>query len=105
MRQPRYGPDNPDITYVPHRYDEQLIDLGEVRLNYAYSGDPSLPALLLIPGQTKSWWGYEAAMALLDRHFQEPGEGGEQGEEQGSASHRDQHPGGGRFWRGAAGEL
>ncbi len=70
MRQPRYGPDNPDITYVPHRYDEQLIDLGEVRLNYAYSGDPSLPALLLIPGQTESWWGYEAAMALLDRHFQ-----------------------------------
>lgn len=70
MRQPQYGPDNPDITYVPHRYMEHLIDLGEVQLNYATTGAPSLPALLLIPGQTSSWWSYEAAMALLDQHFQ-----------------------------------
>ena len=33
-------------------------------------GDPSSPALLLIPGQTESWWGYEAAMPLLAEHFQ-----------------------------------
>jgi pimeloyl-ACP methyl ester carboxylesterase len=70
MALPRYGPDNPDVTYVPHRYEEHLIDLGEVRLNYACSGEPSLPALLLIPAQTESWWGYEAAMPLLDQHFQ-----------------------------------
>jgi len=25
---------------------------------------------LLIPGQTESWWGYEAAMGLLQEHFQ-----------------------------------
>jgi pimeloyl-ACP methyl ester carboxylesterase len=70
MGLPRYGPDNPDITYVRHRYEEHLIDLGEVRLNYACSGDPSLPALLLIPGQIESWWGYQAAMRLLDQQFQ-----------------------------------
>lgn len=70
MRQPRYGPDNPDITYVPHRYEEHRIDLGEVQLNYACTGAPTLPALLLIPGQTSSWWSYEAVMPLLDRHFQ-----------------------------------
>ena len=29
-----------------------------------------MPALLLIPGQTESWWGYEAAMPLLAEHFQ-----------------------------------
>lgn len=70
MSLPRYGPDNPDITYIPHRYAEHLIDLGEVQLNYACTGDPSLPVLLLIPGQTESWWGYEATMPLLDQHFQ-----------------------------------
>jgi pimeloyl-ACP methyl ester carboxylesterase len=26
--------------------------------------------LLLIPGQTESWWGYEKAMGLLQEHFQ-----------------------------------
>ena len=39
-------------------------------MNYATAGDPSSPALLLIPGQTESWWGYEAAMPLLAEHFQ-----------------------------------
>ena len=39
-------------------------------MNYATVGDPSSPALLLIPGQTESWWGYEAAMPLLAEHFQ-----------------------------------
>ena len=65
-----YGPDNPDETYVPHAYAEHTIDLGEVVMNYAVAGDPSLPALLLIPGQTESWWGYEKVMELLGARFQ-----------------------------------
>jgi hypothetical protein len=52
-------------TFVAHDYPEHLVDLGEVRLNYATVGDSSLPPLLLIPGQTESWWGYESAMPLL----------------------------------------
>ena len=28
----RYGPHNPDETYVAHRFPEQLVDLGEVQL-------------------------------------------------------------------------
>lgn len=65
----RYGPHNPDETYVPHQFSEQLVDLGEVRMNYATLGDSAAPALLLIPGQTESWWGYEAAMPRLAEHF------------------------------------
>jgi pimeloyl-ACP methyl ester carboxylesterase len=57
-------------TFVPHAFDEQLADLGEIRMNYAVAGDPGLPALLLIPGQSESWWGYEAALPLLAGHFQ-----------------------------------
>src|SRR5512134_3433360 len=66
----RYGPHNPDATYVAHGIAEHVVDLGEVHMNYATLGDASLPALLLIPGQTESWWGYEAAMPLLAEHFQ-----------------------------------
>jgi pimeloyl-ACP methyl ester carboxylesterase len=66
----RYGPHNPDETYVAHDVAEHLVDLGEVQMNYAMLGDPAAPALLLIPGQTESWWGYEAAMPLLAEHFQ-----------------------------------
>ena len=66
----RFGPHNPDETYVPHAFAEQLADLGEVQLNYATVGDSSSPALLLIPGQTESWWGYEEALPLLAPHFQ-----------------------------------
>ena len=66
----RYGPHNPDETYVAHEIAEKLVDLGEVQMNYATLGDASSPALLLIPGQTESWWGYEAAMPLLAEHFQ-----------------------------------
>jgi pimeloyl-ACP methyl ester carboxylesterase len=39
-------------------------------MNYATAGEPGLPALLLVPGQTESWWGYEPAMPLLAEHFQ-----------------------------------
>jgi pimeloyl-ACP methyl ester carboxylesterase len=68
--QARYGPDNPDDTYIPHDIAEHVVDLGEVLMNYATVGDPSLPAVLLIPGQTESWWGYEPVMAQLAEHFQ-----------------------------------
>ena len=66
----RYGPHAPDVTYVDHAFPEQLVDLGEVTLNYATAGDRSCPALLLIPGQTESWWGYEAAMPRLAERFE-----------------------------------
>ncbi len=65
-----FGPHDPDATYVAHDFAEQLFDTGEVRLNYVTTGDASRPALLLIPGQTESWWGYEEALGLLDQHFQ-----------------------------------
>jgi pimeloyl-ACP methyl ester carboxylesterase len=65
-----YGPHNPDETYVAHEFPEQLVDLGEVQMNYATAGDKSSPPLLLIPGQTESWWGYEAAMPRLVEHFE-----------------------------------
>jgi pimeloyl-ACP methyl ester carboxylesterase len=56
--------------FVAHAYAEQSVDLGEVRMNYVVTGSDELPALLLIPGQTESWWGYEQAMPLLAEHFQ-----------------------------------
>ena len=66
----RFGPHNPDDTYIPHAFDEHLVDLGEIEMNHAIVGDPEKPALLLIPGQTESWWGYEQALPLLAEHFQ-----------------------------------
>ena len=66
----RYGPHDPDATYVGHAFPEQLADLGEVRMNYATAGDTASPALLLVPGQTESWWGYEPAMPLLAERFE-----------------------------------
>jgi pimeloyl-ACP methyl ester carboxylesterase len=65
----RFGPHNPDETYIPHGFDEHLANLGEVQMNYVTVGDASKPALLLIPGQTESWWGYEGALPLLAEHF------------------------------------
>ena len=56
-------------TFVAHGFGEQTVDLGEIRMNYATTGDPSRPALLLIPGQSESWWGYEPVMSLLAEHF------------------------------------
>jgi pimeloyl-ACP methyl ester carboxylesterase len=66
----RFGPDNPSETYVSHAFPEQAVDTGEVAINYATAGTPDKPALLLIPGQTESWWGYEQALHLLKEHFQ-----------------------------------
>ena len=62
--------DGREADFVPHDFEERVVDLGEVRMNYATAGDPSSPALLLIPGQSESWWGYEQAMHLLLDRFQ-----------------------------------
>jgi pimeloyl-ACP methyl ester carboxylesterase len=56
--------------FVRHAFDEHQVDLGEVVLNYATAGSPGKPALLFIPGQTESWWGFEAAIKLLAPDFQ-----------------------------------
>jgi pimeloyl-ACP methyl ester carboxylesterase len=65
-----FGPHRPEATYVAHAFPEQSFDTGEVSMNYAVAGTPDMPALLLIPGQTESWWGYEQALPLLAEHFQ-----------------------------------
>jgi pimeloyl-ACP methyl ester carboxylesterase len=65
-----FGPEHPEATYVPHAFPERTYDTGEVALNYAVAGDADKPALLLVPGQSESWWGYEAALPLLAEHFQ-----------------------------------
>jgi pimeloyl-ACP methyl ester carboxylesterase len=65
-----FGPHAPDATYLSHEYDEQTFDSGELDINSVTAGDASRPALLLIPGQTESWWGYEQALGLLAEHFQ-----------------------------------
>jgi pimeloyl-ACP methyl ester carboxylesterase len=65
-----YGPDHPDDTYVEHAFPEELFDTGEVQINHVCVGDAAKPALLLVPGQSESWWGYEPALPLLAEHFQ-----------------------------------
>ena len=70
MSKVRYGPDNPDITYIPHKYEEQVFDTGEIMMNYAIAGTPDKPALLLIGGQQASWWNYEGVMEPLSEYFQ-----------------------------------
>jgi pimeloyl-ACP methyl ester carboxylesterase len=66
----KFGPDNPTDTYIEHDFAETQVDLGEVVMNYATAGNSDKPALLLIPSQTESWWGYEKAMHLLADNFQ-----------------------------------
>jgi len=56
--------------FSQHTLTEHTVDLGEVRMNYTVTGDASSPALLLIPAQTESWWGYEQAIGLLANDFQ-----------------------------------
>jgi pimeloyl-ACP methyl ester carboxylesterase len=70
MSQYHFGPDHPSATYIKHAFAEQTVDTGEALINYAVAGTSDHPALLLIPGQTESWWGYEQAMGLLQEHFQ-----------------------------------
>ncbi|KAH8884340.1 alpha/beta-hydrolase [Thozetella sp. PMI_491] len=59
-----------ESIYSRHSFCEQVVDLGEIRMNYAVAGSSSNPPLLLIPGQTESWWGYETAMWLLKDNYQ-----------------------------------
>src|SRR5258708_30619078 len=66
----RFGTDNVSEAFVTHAFPEQTIETGEVAINYAVAGTPDKPALLLIPGQTESGWGYEQAMGLLQENFQ-----------------------------------
>ncbi|MET0135666.1 MAG: alpha/beta hydrolase [Kibdelosporangium sp.] len=61
--------DHPEI-FTAHAYPEHIVDLGEIRMNYAVAGDPGNAAILLVPGQSESWWGYEEAMRLLAGRFQ-----------------------------------
>ncbi len=64
-----FGPHAPQATYVEHAYPERSFDTGEVQLNYAVAGDPVNAPLLLIPGQSESWWGYEHVMGPLAERF------------------------------------
>jgi pimeloyl-ACP methyl ester carboxylesterase len=57
-------------VFSEHAFDERITDLGEVRLNYATAGGADRPALLLIPGQSNSWWSYEKVMPILADYFQ-----------------------------------
>lgn len=59
-----------ESTFKKHAFPEQTVDLGEVRMNYAVAGSASNPAILLIPAQAESWWGYEDAMRLLGESYQ-----------------------------------
>lgn len=66
----RYEAKDRADTFIPHPFEEQTIDLGEIRMNYVRVGSSDRSALLLVPGQTESWWGYEAALPLLADHFE-----------------------------------
>src|SRR5579871_6322108 len=66
----RYGPDHPADTYIEHSIPEQRADLGEIEMNYASLGSRDSPALLLVLGQSESWWGYEAVKPRLAEHFE-----------------------------------
>jgi pimeloyl-ACP methyl ester carboxylesterase len=67
---PRIEAADHEQIFVSHGIPEHSVNLGEITMNYATLGDRSLPALLLIPAQTESWWGYEAAMRILSERFQ-----------------------------------
>jgi pimeloyl-ACP methyl ester carboxylesterase len=54
---------------LEREYSEKQINLGEVTMNYAEAGDAGNPALLLLPGQSESWWGYQQAMRLLESRY------------------------------------
>ena len=60
--------DHPDI-FISHAFPEQTADLGEIRMNYATAGDAGRPALVLVPGQSASWWSYQDAIPLLAEQF------------------------------------
>ena len=47
--------DHEDIL-VSHGIGKYTVDRGEIPMNYATLGSPSLPTPLMIPAQTESWW-------------------------------------------------
>ena len=59
----------PTDIFVPHGYAEHSVDLGEITMNFAMAGPVNAPALLLVPAQTESWWGYENVMKRLEDRF------------------------------------
>lgn len=59
---------SPEI-FVPHDFPEKQVDLGEIVMNYVEAGSAEKPALLLLPEQSGSWWGYEEAIKLLQTDF------------------------------------
>lgn len=59
-----------ESIFKKHAFPEHTVDLGEIRMNYAVAGSDSNPAILLIPAQAESWWGYEDAMRLLAGSYQ-----------------------------------
>lgn len=58
-----------ESIFKKHAFPEHIVDLGEVRMNYAVAGLDSNPAILLIPAQAESWWGYEDVMRLLAESY------------------------------------
>src|SRR5690242_7625765 len=56
--------------FKPRDFPEHIVDLGEIRMNYAVAGSPASPALLLIPGQSSSWWSYQTMMHMLADSYQ-----------------------------------
>lgn len=75
-----FGHDDPAGRYIEaeahkdifktHGFPEHTVDLGEIHMNYSVAGSEENPAILLIPGQTESWWGYENAMRLYSESYQ-----------------------------------
>ena len=64
-----FGPHAPDATYVRTPSRSTSSTPARCSSTTPSPATPPSPALLLIPGQTESWWGYEAAMPLLAEHF------------------------------------
>jgi hypothetical protein len=58
--------DHPEL-FSPHAFAEHIVDLGEMRMNYAVAGDAGRPALLLVPGQTRIMVGIRGGDAAARR--------------------------------------
>ncbi len=67
----RYGPHNPDATYVDHSVPEHLVDLGEVEMNYATARRPVVAgAAAASPGRPSRGGATRQALPLLAEHFE-----------------------------------
>ena len=63
----RFGPHNPDETYIAHELPEQLVDLGEVQMNYVAVGDPSRAGAAADPRPDRVVVGVRAGAAAARR--------------------------------------